>query len=165
MYFNKYSKHLVAERFKSAFLESGISQSLLARRSGLTQPQISNILRGKSFPRETTLQKLTYHLRVNYRWVLSGHGRMRFYHDVYPPEEFFIDFSNKLTFAIWFGGYDETRFAESIGTSEVMIDYVIKGTRNPSKNLLRAISKYLQKSEGWLLKEVEDLSTPVIPIT
>jgi len=163
MYYRRYPKIEVSERLVKAFKESGVSQSLLSKRCGITQPQVSYIMRGKSFPREITLQKLAYYLRVNYRWVLSGRGRMRFYFDLYPPEEFFIDFPNKLTFMIWFGGYDETRFAEQIGTSEVMIDYVIKRTREPSKSLLRSIAHFFEKSEDWLLAEEKELGRPIIP--
>lgn len=152
-YFGIISKEDVRNRLIIAFRESGLSQSALSRLMGMTQPQVSYIIKSKSFPRESTLQKMAKGLRVSYRWVLFGQGRMKFYFYEYPDSEFHIDFPNKLTFLIWSNGYDQTSFAEEIDYSQAQIEYCIKMKRRPSGTLIEKLITHFDITEEWLLKE------------
>lgn len=152
-YFLFFDKIEVRQRLILAFLESGLSQSSLARIIDMTQPQVSYIVKSKSFPRESTLQKMAKGLRVSYRWVLFGQGKMKFYFNDYPNDEFHIDFPNKLTYLLWSNGYDQISFAEKINYSQALIEYYIKAQRRPSGSFLEKLTVHFNITEEWLLKE------------
>ncbi len=60
------------ERLFSQRMEEKISQSQLARRSGVAVAQISRYESGKSNPREDIIAKLADGLNVNFEWLAYG---------------------------------------------------------------------------------------------
>lgn len=152
-YFQKFNKEDVRKRLIQAFLESGLSQSLLAKRVGITQAQVSYIVKSKSYPRETTLQRLSLGIGVSYKWVLLGEERMKFYFEDYPVKEFQIDFPNKLIYLIWSNGYDLGSFGKQLNYSQTLVEYYSKAERSPSMNFISRVSKQFELNSEWLLKE------------
>lgn len=59
-------------------LRDEISQSALARISGVPQPTINRILKGggKKGPETATVKKLAEALRVRFEWLMEGRGPM-----------------------------------------------------------------------------------------
>jgi transcriptional regulator with XRE-family HTH domain len=62
------------DRLKEAISKTGWKQLHLANAVGLTQPRISQLLKGVRFPRIPVSQQIAFTLRVPYQWLAYGEG-------------------------------------------------------------------------------------------
>ena len=59
-------------RIKSSRIESGLSQSDLAHKTGVSQPTVANWESGSHIPRQGAMEKISEALGVESIWLLSG---------------------------------------------------------------------------------------------
>lgn len=59
-------------RIKSSRIESGLSQSDLAQKAGVSQPTVANWESGSHIPRQGAMEKISEVLGVDTIWLLSG---------------------------------------------------------------------------------------------
>jgi transcriptional regulator with XRE-family HTH domain len=61
-----------AERLKEVFIRSGLSARKFSEKLGISEGQLSNILRGKRKPSRDVLDRLADHFDVDLNWLLRG---------------------------------------------------------------------------------------------
>jgi len=59
-------------RIKSSRIESGLSQSDLAKKTGVSQPTVANWESGSHIPRQAAMEKISKVLGIDTIWLLSG---------------------------------------------------------------------------------------------
>ena len=60
------------KRIKSTRVSLGLSQAILAKRTGVSQPTVANWENGSHVPRQAVLEKISEVLGVSALWLLSG---------------------------------------------------------------------------------------------
>ena len=112
-----------------------ISQSELSRNLEVAQAQISNFIRDKSYPRPILRQRLAATLRISYTWLSWNIGEPKTYKvDEYPEGQFFLTFSERLTYSIWSRGFkDLTEIVKLTGFSNTAFQYWIDAKRPPTQ--------------------------------
>lgn len=66
----------IGQRIKKLLKEKGISQAELARRIGVSRAAVSEWVRGKSEPSESTLKLIAKEFGVNENWLKTGEGEI-----------------------------------------------------------------------------------------
>jgi transcriptional regulator with XRE-family HTH domain len=69
---------VIGERIKKARLAKRWSQSRLGESIGVSQPSISDMESGNSYPIMENLSKLAVALDVNFDWLATGRGEMNY---------------------------------------------------------------------------------------
>lgn len=59
-------------RIKSSRIESGLSQSDLAKKTGVSQPTVANWESGSHIPRQAAMEKISEALGIETVWLFSG---------------------------------------------------------------------------------------------
>lgn len=60
------------KRIKSTRVSLGLSQAILAKKTGVSQPTVANWETGSHIPRQAVLEKIAKALNVSALWLLSG---------------------------------------------------------------------------------------------
>lgn len=66
----------ISEKIKELLKKKGISQTELAKRIGVSRAAVSEWIRGKSKPSESTLKLIAKEFNVNEEWLKTGKGEM-----------------------------------------------------------------------------------------
>ena len=146
-----------SERIAFAMEQRSISQTSLAKLVGLTQPEISNYVRGKSYPRLPIIQLLAYQLHVDYRWLKVGEGNYKIETKDYPIEMFHSNFQERLTWLIWSRNENLQTLSKKLGlSSSTLISYWLEGSRIPSADMMNKLSDLFAISEQWLAPKINE---------
>ena len=142
-----------SDRLRKVMNRKGVSQSELARRTGLTQPAISVYLSNKNTPRPISRQKIAYALKVSYLWLSWGLGEMKFYRKDYPEEQFHMTFGDRLSYLIWQYDISIKEIAYELKFTQTAVGFWVENLRFPRRiNLIRLCKKF-NWDFNWLKPE------------
>ena len=137
-------------RLRTAMSRVNVSQSELAERVGLTQPQINNYLSGKSTPRTLVRQRLAYELNIRYHWLCWDEGKAEYEGSKYPVEDFWLSFSERLSYLIWKDNMNTIDYSEVLGITSTAVHLWTEGKRFPEPGQLHEICMSLNTNPLWL---------------
>lgn len=131
----KYGKFAVI--LKCILAKNKITQSELAKLTGLSEATITHYVKGKTTPSQTNIEKIASVLNISPR---------AFYGDI---DEFapYLNrtetiFSKKLTSLLNEKGISQEQLAQKIGVSRQTVNYYVNGRTLPTSEVLMRIAEY-----------------------
>jgi transcriptional regulator with XRE-family HTH domain len=86
-----------ARRLRESMERKHLSQTVLSKLIGTSQPEVSHYLKSKALPRPYILQRLALVLNVSYYWLKTGEGKMQVA-SPYPLNEFWTTLNERIVF-------------------------------------------------------------------
>lgn len=138
---------ILSERVKAMLEEKSISQKVFAERLGIDYITLWRKLKGERKLDADFLKKLAQQLDTSVAYLLG---------ETDEPSLRSVPTAARLKERRTALEYDEARVASAVGVTQNYIEILERGTRTPSKDILKRLAETLRTSVAYLTGETDD---------